>query len=152
KIAKDPIHARLGKDGVEVKRAISSQIGVIMAKVLEVLADDEQMVELLVHLLKISDVSLRLGIEHSESELQLLPGLRRGGANSHLHRILNPVGTVGAQSHATTRTMSRMRHVNVRVHGTHEVDRRFCLIRGSRCNRRRLRNHADREKNYEDEC
>src|SRR5262249_7892017 len=77
KVAQDPIHAWLGKNSVEVKCAIRSQLRMIMAKVLKVLADNEQVVELLVHRLKVGDRLSRLGIEHGEGELQVLSRLWR---------------------------------------------------------------------------
>src|SRR5262249_43227844 len=126
-------------------------VGMIVQKILQVLADHKQVVGLPMHGLKAGYPLSRFRITDGEGKLHFLSRFGRCRRERERKRVLDAIGQVGDQCHAAAWAGTGLRGVYVRMHRADKIHRRINLSGRLLAGRRWPRDQADRKKRHEDE-
>ena len=88
----------------------------IVDEVLKILADHEQVEQLLVNDLELGNLLSGFRIDDSEDQLYTIARMERAGANGEVHRILDLVGNSQHQLHAAAGARAWFGCTDIGVH------------------------------------
>ena len=128
-IGQQLIGPRLRQFRFQPEPAVGPILRMHVREIFQILADQEQMEQFLVHDLEFLDRLLVLRVEHAKIEGHVAAGRDLPRLGFELHRILDRLRDPRHQRHAAARALPRALGAHLGIHGTDERRRRRLHVR-----------------------